>query len=96
MKNLIAFISVLVKWFAFSFVFMKLYNWYIPVQFDVNSITYTVSLGVGVIFSLLSFNVKYENKGKELINDEIRYIFSTKMVVYSSLLLFGWLVSLSL
>lgn len=80
--------------FYTAFVFMKLFNWFIPQLTNINQISYGLSYGICVIIGFLKIKVDLDTdtEGTEHSLKDILSMQFVKIVLYSVFLLIGFIV----
>lgn len=80
--------------FYTAFVFMKLFNWFIPQLTNVNQISYGLSYGICIIIGFLKIKVDTDTNAKESENHlmDILSMQLIKIALYSIFLLIGFIV----
>ena len=100
MKVLVQIFSVILiqiyQMFSYGFVFMKLYNWFIPKAFNVEEINLVLAMGVFIVALFLKYKYKdetEENKDKDF-SDKLLKAFLIITIVAPMFLLLGYIVHL--
>ena len=80
--------------FAYGFVFMKLYNWFIPKIFNVGEISLVLSMGLLVVVSFLKYKYEDDKDQDKEFSEKLLKLFLIATIASSMFLLLGYIVHL--
>ena len=80
--------------FAYGFVFMKLYNWFIPKIFNVGEISLVLSMGLLVVVSFLKYKYEDDKEPETEFAKQLLKSFLIVTIAAPMFLLLGYIVYL--